>query len=259
MATDEVRAERIGDHILKVEINRPGKRNAINGVVAQGIEAALIEAENDRDIRAVILCASGDQCFSSGADLGELAAGRHRDLSTEKGGFAGIVEAKRVKPWIAAVEGLALGGGLEICLACDLIVAGRSAKFGLPEVKRGIIAGAGGVFRLSRSLPKYLANEMLATGEPIGSARAYDLGLVSRVAEDGNAIEVAIELALSIARNAPVAVQKALAVARDAWDRDEAALFDIMRAAGREVMASEDAKEGPRAFVEKREPRWQGR
>ena len=259
MASDVLKIDRVGAHVLKVTIDRPEKRNAITGEVASGIDHAVKLAESDLEIRAVVLASAAGGVFCAGADLGEVAAGRHAGLQTPDGGFAGIVEARRTKPWIVAVDGLALAGGCEICLACDLIIASESASFGLPEAKRGLMAGAGGVFRLPRKVPAAIATEMLLTGDPIGALRAYEIGLVNRVVPAGEALSAALELAARIAANAPISVQQSLKVATLARTRDEAELFAIMREAGAAVRNSEDFKEGPRAFLEKREPRWTGR
>lgn len=258
MANDAVLTQRIGPHVLRVTLNRPEKRNAVNGAVATGIDAAVKQAEGDASIRTVVLCSTGDQSFCAGADLAEVAAGRHAGLTTADGGFAGIIEAKRRKPWIVAVDAPALGGGTEICLACEMVVASERARFGLPEVQRGIIAGAAGIFRMARRIAPAIAYEMLATGEPIDATRAYALGLVNRVVPPGHAEAVALELAAQIAENAPLAVQQSLIVARLAQDLDEAALFDAMRTAAAVIRVSEDAKEGMRAFLEKRKPIWKG-
>jgi len=175
---------------------------------------------------------------------------------TPEGGFAGFVHAPRAKPWIAAVHGFALGGGLELSLACDMIVAADNAVFGLPEPKRGILAGAGGVYRLPRAIPRAIALEMLATGAPIDARRAYELGLVNRVIEESQLLGEAIALAEQIAANAPLSVRESLAIGRIAGERHEAELRQLQDAAAKRVMASEDAREGPRAFVEKRAPVW---
>jgi enoyl-CoA hydratase/carnithine racemase len=259
MTAEALRIDRIGEHVLQVTINRPEKRNAINAEVASGMDAAVQLSETDEAIRAVVLTAAGEQAFCAGADLAEVSAGRFAELMTPQGGFAGLVEAKRTKPWIAAVDAPALGGGTEICLACDLIIASTRAIFGLPEVKRGITAGAGGVFRIARRVPTSIALELLTTGEPIDAHRAYEIGLINRVAPAGGALEAALAMAATIARNAPIAVRESLKVARLAQDLDEEALFVAMRRSGEIVRASEDFKEGPRAFLEKREPRWTGR
>ncbi|SCW75590.1 short chain enoyl-CoA hydratase [Sphingobium faniae] len=258
MSTEAVLVERPMQHVLLVTINRPEKRNAVNGDVASGIEAAVRLAESDKSIRAVVLAAAGDQSFCAGADLAEVAAGRAAALVTKDGGFAGIIEARRTKPWIAAVDAVAVGGGTEICLALDMIVASERARFGLPEVKRGIIAGGAGVFRMAQRIPPSIALEMLTTGESITAARAYELGLVNRVVPTGEAVSAALALASQIAENAPVAVQQSLCVARQANSLSEEALFAEMRAAGKIVRESSDAQEGPRAFLEKRKPVWTG-
>jgi enoyl-CoA hydratase/carnithine racemase len=257
--TEPLLFERIDAHVVLLTLNRPEVRNAINGAVARGLEAAVEQVERDEDIRVAILAATGDKSFCAGADLSEVAAGRTADLMTERGGFAGFVRAKRSKPWIAAVDALCLGGGLEVSLACDMIVAGENASFGLPEVKRGIFAGAGGAFRLPRAVPRALAIEMIATGEPIGAHRAFECGLVNRLVPAGQALAAARRLAASIAANAPLAVRRSLELARAAADLDEPALWDLSARIGREIVASDDAREGPRAFLEKRPPRWTGR
>ena len=257
--SETLQVRRVGDHVLCVTINRPEKRNAINSEVAAGIDRAVKEAEGDHLIRAVVLTSTGEQSFCAGADLGEVAAGRHAGLVTPDGGFAGLTEAKRSKPWIAAVDAPALGGGMELCLACDMVVASERAVFGLPEAKRGVIASAGGIARIARRIAPSVANELLATGHPIDARRAYDLGFVNRVTPPGDALAGALALASRIAENAPVSVQQSLLVARAAFDHDEAGLFALMRAAGAVVRVSEDAKEGVQAFLEKRTPQWLGR
>jgi enoyl-CoA hydratase/carnithine racemase len=259
MPNESLQVERVGPHVLLVRINRPEKRNAVNGAVAAGIDKAVSLSENDASIRAVILASTGQQSFCAGADLAEVVAGRGAELSTTNGGFAGLVSARRTKPWVAAVDAPALGGGLELCLACDLIVASSRAQFGLPEVKRGLIAGAGGVFRIARRIPLSIAYEMLATGDPIDAERAFSLGLVNRVVAAGTSEAVALEFAAKIAENAPISVQRSMYVARQALDLNESALFEKLRDAIGVVMATEDSKEGPRAFVEKRKPHWSGR
>ena len=167
--------------VALVTINRPDARNAVNGAVAQGLEAAVERVEADPEIWAAVLTGAGPHAFCAGADLKEVSAGRSATLATEKGGFAGFVRAERSKLWIAAAQGHALAGGLELLLACDLAVAAETATFGLPEVKRSLVAAAGGVFRLPRALPKAVALQMIATGEPIPAARAAQLGLVNEV------------------------------------------------------------------------------
>jgi enoyl-CoA hydratase/carnithine racemase len=250
--------EIIGEHIALVTLNRPAQRNAVNGALARLLEQYVEQIETEKKIRAAILYASSDRSFCAGADLSEVSAGRVRELFTEKGGFAGFVYARRQKPWIAAVRGFALGGGLELSLACDMIVAGDSASFGLPEVRRGIIAGAGGAYRLPLAIPRAIALEMVATGIPISAQRGYELGLVNRVVPDAAVRDTAASLAEAVAAGAPVSVRESLKVARVAHEHGEADLQAMLAAAVATVEASADYLEGPRAFVEKRPPVWQG-
>lgn len=256
--TDEVLLERLGAHILVVKLNRPAARNAVNVAMTQAITAAIETSENDASIRAVILTTTLADVFCAGADLKELAAGRGADLVTPAGGFAGFVRAKRSKPWIAAVAGKALGGGLEFCLACDMVVAGRGAFFGLPEVLRGIYAGAGGIFRLPLAIPRAIAFEMITTGVPIDAARAYALGLVNRLVETEEVMSAATALAEAIVKAAPVAVVESLSLARAADQHSEADLWRMSDEIGARLIKTEDFWEGPRAFSEKRAPVWKG-
>lgn len=251
--------EVVEPHIALVTINRPEARNAVNGAVAEGLEAAVERVERDPDLWAAVLTGAGQHAFCAGADLKEVAAGRSAALSRERGGFAGFVRAERSKLWIAAAQGHALAGGLELLLACDLAVAAETATFGLPEVKRSLVAGAGGVFRLPRALPRAIALEMIATGEPIPAALALQHGLVNRVVPAGEVREAALALARRVCANAPLAVRESLAIARRALDLEEEALWELSRAASQRIRETEDFKEGPRAFVEKRAPRWVGR
>ncbi|NQD97146.1 enoyl-CoA hydratase, partial [Pseudomonas sp. CrR25] len=175
--------------------NRPAARNAVNTEVAQALDAIVQRTENDPEIRVVVLTASGDQVFCAGADLKVVAAGNVDSLFTEEGGFAGFVESQRSKPWIAAVNGLALAGGLEILLACDLLVASAHAAFGLPEVKRGLMALAGGLYRLPRALPRAVALELIVTGENLTAERAWQLGLVNHLVERERVLPKALALA----------------------------------------------------------------
>ncbi len=255
---DPLRLDRIGDHVALLTLNRPQARNAVDPALARALGDAVAATEADDAIRAVVLAGEGP-VFCAGADLKAVAAGRADDLWTPAGGFAGFVHAARAKPWIAAVEGPALAGGCEIALACDLIVAGEGASFGLPEVTRGLVAAAGGLYRLPRALPRATALEMILTGVPLDAARAHALGLVGRLAPRGAAGDEALALATVIAGNAPLAVRESLAVARLATAADEAALREASAAARARVQASEDFREGPRAFIEKRPPRWTGR
>ena len=251
--------EVIEPHIALVTINRPEARNAVNGAVAEGLEAAVERIEADPDLWAAILTGAGPIAFCAGADLKDVSNGRGHTLATKNGGFGGFVRAKRTKLWIAAAQGHALAGGLELLLSCDLSVVADTANFGLPEVKRSLVAGAGGVFRLPRALPRALALEMIATGDPIPAARAFHYGLVNAMVPADKVIETALALARRVAVNAPAAVRESLAVARQAYDLAESALWDMCGEAGRRVRETEDFQEGPRAFVEKRPPNWTGR
>ena len=195
-------------HIALVTLNRPEARNAVNGAVAAGLEAALLRSEADPGVRVVILTGAGPHAFCAGADLKEVAAGRVATLATERGGFGGLVRAPRSKCWIAAAQGHALAGGLELLLACDLAVGAESATFGLPEVKRSLVAAAGGVFRLPRALPKAIALRMIATGEPIDAAMAQlaaDLRL-----DRPELLDVRIEVALAALQVGDVQAKKQL-------------------------------------------------
>src|SRR5258708_5588431 len=231
--------EVVEPHIALVTINRPEARNAVNGAVASGLEAAVERVESDPDLWAAILTGSGPHAFCAGADLKEVSAGRGSALATTKGGFGGFVRATRSKLWIAAAQGHALAGGLELLLACDLAVAAETATLGLPEVKRSLVAGAGGVFRLPRALPRAIALEMIATGDPISAARAGQFGLVNAVVPASEVIAAALALARRVAVNAPIAVREALGVARQAYDLAEAELWEICGAAGQRVRTTE--------------------
>ena len=254
--------ERRGN-VMVVTINRPEARNAINAAVSIGLGDALEEAQNDPDVWVVVVTGAGDKSFCAGADLKALSRGEnigHPDHP--KWGFAGYVRHFIDKPTIAAVNGTALGGGTELALASDLVVAGESAKFGLPEVKRGLIAGAGGVFRIVEQIPRKVAMQMMLTGEPIGAADAQRWGLVNEVVPDGTVLDAALALAERITVNAPLAVQASKRVARGADDGvvtdEESGWTRTMREAVA-VFGSEDAKEGPLAFAQKRPPVWKAK
>ncbi|MDX3103774.1 enoyl-CoA hydratase-related protein [Nonomuraea angiospora] len=251
------------DHTMLITFNRPEVRNAVNGALTRAVGEALDEADADTGIRAVVLTGAGDKAFCAGADLKEVARG---EFSTEgfkpHWGFAGCVTHPIAKPVIAAVNGFALGGGTEIALWADLVVAAESARFGLPEVKRGIIAGAGGAFRLAAQLPAKVAMEILLTGEPVTAADALRLGLVNRVVPQERVVPAALALAEAIGANAPLAVQASKRIARGIADgtvASERAAWERTAAEGAAIMRSSDAKEGPRAFAEKRAPIWEGR
>jgi enoyl-CoA hydratase len=249
--SEPVSVETDGD-VLVATINRPDARNSVNGDVATGMAAALDRVDSENDLRVGIVTGAGGT-FCAGMDLKAFVAGERSHV--EGRGFAGIVQGPPRKPLIAAVEGWALAGGFEIALACDLIVAARDARFGIPEVKRGLVAAAGGLIRLPRRIPYHLAMELALTGDPIGAERAADVGIVSRLAEPGGALDEALALAAVIAANGPLAVDasKRILVAdeRDAWERQAEIVGP--------VFTSEDAREGSVAFAEKRPPVWRGR
>jgi len=258
-ANAEVTVEISESHIAVVTLCRPEARNAINGAVTAALDRIVRSTELDPEVWVVVLTGSGGRAFCAGADLKEVAAGRLESLFTRDGGFAGLVRARRSKVWIAAVDGLALAGGFEIALACDLIVASEDAEFALPEVKRGLIAAAGGLYRLPRALPRALAFELIATGERLTAARALTFGLINRVMPKEQTLPEALSLARAIAANAPVAVRESLSIARQAPDLDEEALARLSEEGQQRIMCTEDFIEGPRAFIEKRAPRWSGR
>lgn len=245
-------------HVGVVTINRPEARNAVNGDVARGIEEAIDKIEGDDSLWLGILTGV-PPVFSAGADLKEINAGRAGDLQTARGGFAGITRRDRSKPIIAAVDGPALAGGTEITLACDLIVASRSAQFGIPEVKRCLVAAGGGLFRLPRKLPFNVAMELTLTGDPIDAERAHHFGLVNVLCDPGEALAKAKELAKRIEANAPVAVRESRRVVYAAMTEDEDAGWSLSAKAMAVAMSSEDMKEGLTAFIEKRPPQWAGR
>ncbi|WP_343953938.1 crotonase/enoyl-CoA hydratase family protein [Nonomuraea longicatena] len=253
--SDEVLVEESGG-VATITINRPKARNAINGAVARGIAEALDALEARPDVAAYVLTGAGGY-FSAGMDLKGFLTG---DLPVVEGrGFGGIAEAPPTKPIVAAVEGYALAGGFELALSCDLIVASAEARFGLPEPKRGLVAGAGGIMRLPRRIPYHVAMEIALTGEHYPAARLYELGLVNRVTPAGGALESALELAGRIAGNAPLALAatKRVIIESQDWAVDE--MFAKQGEIIHPVFVSNDAMEGAAAFAEKRAPRWTGR
>lgn len=254
-----VKYEVVNEHIALVTINRPEARNAVNGDVAAGLEAAVDQTNDDPRIRVCVLTGEGDKAFCAGADLKAVRAGEVKSIRTQRGGFAGFVFADRRKIWIAAVNGFALGGGLEITLACDMAVVDPAAQLGLPEVKRGLMALAGGLVRLPRAIPKAIAYEAVATGEPFSAQRAFELGLVNYVSAPGRAVERALELARSIAANSPIAVQQSMRIARNRGELAEHELIDLGMRARSDLEQTDDYAEGLRAFAEKRKPNWTGR
>lgn len=256
--TKPVRYEVVEGHVALITMNRPEKRNAINAAMAAALEDAALRAEQEQAVGAVVLTSSGDT-FCAGADLAEVAAGRSAQLRTERGGFAGLVDRPESKPWIAAIGGAAVAGGFEIALSCDIIMAAPQAFFALPEVKRGLIAGAGGVYRLPRLLPPNIAKEMILSGAGLPAERGWQLGLVNHLVEREALLAAALWLARQIAANAPLAVRESLRVTRAAIVLGESALAAVARDASRRLVDTEDAREGARAFVEKRPAVWKGR
>ncbi len=254
--SDPVVLTEVREGALLVTLNRPEQRNAVNRAVAEGIAAALDRLDADDALRVGVLTGAG-KGFCAGMDLKAFVAGE-RPL-VEGRGFAGIVQRAAEKPLIAAVEGFAVAGGFEIALACDLIVAAHGARFGIPEVKRGLVAAGGALLRLPRRIPYHVAMELALTGDFVDAERAFELGLVNRLVEPGAAADAALELADAIAANGPLALAASKRILVEApswpagseWER-QAEITDPVR-------ASADAREGSVAFAEKRAPRWQGR
>lgn len=244
--------------VAVLTLNRPEARNAVNGDVANGMEAAIDRLEEDDEVWVAILTHNGP-VFSAGADLKAINAGQVGQLQTKRGGFAGFVQRERTKPVIAAVDGPALAGGCEIALACDLIVASTQAQFGLPEVKRSLVAAAGGLFRLPRILPRPVALEMIMTGDPIDAEHAYQFGLVNDLCEPGQTMERAHALAARIVANAPLAVRKSREISLASVDAADEVGWKLSAESMNDLAKTEDFWEGPKAFIEKRDPVWKGK
>jgi enoyl-CoA hydratase len=242
--------------VLLITINRPDQRNAVNMAVATGIAAALDELDEDLELQAAVLTGAG-KGFSAGMDLKAFVTGE-RPWADDRG-FAGIVQKPPAKPIVAAVEGFAVAGGLEIALACDMIVASKGAKLGIPEVKRSLVAAGGALLRLPRALPRPIAMELALTGDPITAERAYELGLVNRLAEPGTAVDVALELANAVTPNGPLALTATKRILTEVNDWSDEEFWQKQGEIAGPAIASEDAREGAKAFAEKRPPVWQGR
>ena len=245
----------VRDGVLIVTINRPEAKNAMNKAAAEAIAEAMDRLDAEDDLRVGIITGAGGT-FCSGMDLKGFLRGE--SPSVKGRGFGGVVQAPPKKPLIAAVEGYALAGGLELMIACDLVVAHKDAKFGIPEAKRGLVAAAGGVMMLPDQIPERIAMELALTGNFIGAQRAYELGMINRIS-DGPALDGALELASAIAANGPLAVRVSKAVMKESrgWPMDER--YDRQGQLIAPVFTSEDAREGAAAFAEKRAPNWKGK
>jgi len=250
-------------NVAIITLNRPEARNAVNGDVASAMEAAIDRLEGDDGVWVGILLANtaGQErpVFCAGADLKAINSGDAARLNTQRGGFGGIVYRERRKPIIVGVDGLATAGGCEIVLSADLVVASDRSAFGLAEVKRNLIAGAGGLFRLPRAIGRAVALEVILTGDPLPASRAYELGLVNRVVAPDQVESAARELAARIAANAPLAVWASRRVVLAAAYETDDTLIDMTNQEFGKILGSEDTKEGLTAFIEKRPPNWQGR
>ena len=243
------------DRVLVITINRPQQRNAVNVAVADGIASALDELDADGELLVGVVTGAGG-FFCAGMDLKALVAGERPWVGDR--GFGGITRRAADKPLIAAIEGFAVAGGLEIALACDLIVAARGAKLGIPEVKRSLVAAGGGLLRLPRVLPRNIAYEMALTGDPIMAERGYELGLVNRLSEVGEALEDALALSAVISANGPLALRATKRILRESGDWPDSEFFALQESISGPVFASQDAVEGATAFAERRAPVWRG-
>lgn len=240
-------------HVLVITLRREAKRNAIDRALAYALDVAFNCLEDSDDLRAGVLT-GGTQVFCAGSDLTSRG-----DYVTERGGEYGLIRRRRAKPLIAAVEGVALGGGMEIVLACDMVVAASSARFGLPEVVRGVLPTSGALFRALQALPPNIARELLLTGEPMDAARAHAFGLVNRLVEPGDALTEALAMAQRIAANAPLSVQASLRAMNGWLAEHDAQGWDATAQALAAIRGSDDLREGLRAFFERRAPVWKGR
>jgi enoyl-CoA hydratase/carnithine racemase len=254
-----VTLELVDEQTALVTLRRPEARNSVSPQLAAGLEAVVERIERDDAIQVAIITGESDKAFCAGADLREVAAGRLLNCFTPTGGFAGFVNAPRAKPWIAAVNGPALAGGFEIVLACDIVVAADNAVFGLPEVTRGLIASAGGLYRLPRILPRPIALEMILSGAPIDARRALELGILNHLVPGAELLECARAIARQICANAPLAVRESLRIARLASAFEDSALRSEAEETQEVLQQTQDYAEGSRAFIEKRRPNWRGR
>jgi len=253
--SDTLQLETRGN-VLLITINRPEARNAMDFETATALAAAIDKLESDDALALAVLTGAGGT-FCSGMDLKGFLAGKRPSIPGR--GFGGLTEAPPRKVLIAAVEGYALAGGFELALACDLVVASRAAKFGLPEVKRGLVAAAGGLMRLPRRVPYHVAMEYALTGDMMGAEQAHVHGLVNRLTEPGQALDGALELAAAIGANGPLAVATSKRIVAESADWSNEEMFERQRPLVTPVLASADAREGAAAFAEKRKPVWTGK
>ncbi len=244
------------ENVLLITIDRPEVRNAVNAAVAEGIARALDQLDGDDALSVGILTGAGGY-FCAGMDLGAFVKGESPWFGDR--GFAGIAQRSARKPLIAAIEGFALAGGLEVALACDLVVAARGARMGIPEAKRSLVAAGGALLRLPRRMPYHVVMELALTGDPLPAERFHEFGVVNRIAEPGGAVDAALELAASVAKNAPLALIASKRILQEQFDWSSAEMWERQSAISGPVFASEDAKEGANAFKEKRDPIWRGR
>jgi enoyl-CoA hydratase len=252
---EAVITERRGS-VLLITLNRPEVRNAVNAALAAGVAAALDELDGDEELSVGVLSGTGG-FFSAGMDLGAFVKGESAWF--EDRGFAGLTQRASRKPLIAAIEGFALAGGMEIALSCDLIVAARGAKMGIPEVKRSLVAAGGALLRMPRRMPYHVVMELALTGDPLPAERFHELGLVNRLVEPGAAVEEALQLAATLAKNGPLALIATKQILQEQWDWSSAEMWERQGAISGPVFASEDAREGSASFKEKRDPVWKGR
>jgi enoyl-CoA hydratase/carnithine racemase len=255
VGTEPVISERRGN-VLLITLNRPEVRNAVNAALAAGVAGALDELDSDDTLSVGVLTGAGG-FFSAGMDLGAFVRGESPWFGDR--GFAGIAQRASRKPLIAAIEGFAVAGGFEIALACDLLVAARGAKLGIPEAKRSLVAAGGALLRLPRRMPYHIVMELALTGDTLPAERFYDFGVVNRLAEPGAAVEVAMELAATLAKSGPLALVASKQILQEQFDWSSAEMWEKQGAISGPVFASEDAKEGANAFKEKRDPVWKGR
>ena len=251
----EVLTERRGS-VLLITLNRPQVRNAVNAALAAGVAGALDELDADEGLSAGVLTGAGG-FFCAGMDLGAFVKGESAWFGDR--GFAGITQRASRKPLIAAIEGFAVAGGMEIALSCDLIVAAKGAKMGIPEAKRSLVAAGGALLRMPRRMPYHVVMELALTGDVLPAERFHDFGLVNRIAEPGTAVDTALELAATLAKNGPLALIATKQILQEQFDWSSTEMWEKQGAISGPVFASEDAKEGSSAFKEKRDPVWKGR